>query len=354
MNNERQTLMEQEAREAPKIIAKQLLVNEAMILDLCAQLKKNPPPFVLTIGRGSSDHACTFAKYLFETRLGLVTASGAPSVVTHYHAKLKMANALAVGISQSGKSPDICKMMEMAKGAEAVTLALVNDSDSPLAKISKYVLPLCAGNEQAVAATKSYIASLTALVQFVANLAEDKNLKAAVNNLPITMDQVLTDTDWDGALLEFKDVDHALVIARGFGFPIAQEVALKFKETCGIQAEAFSSAEVLHGPFALIKKNHPFLLFMQNDATLNSNLELARKIRALSGKVILVIPKKLLAQKILDEIADFVIFLPESSDPILDPIHTVLACYLMIAKLSVLRGFNPDAPLNLRKVTETV
>jgi len=347
------TLMEQEARETPQVVKRQLLAYEKLIFNLNKRLTENPQCFAMTIGRGSSDHACTFAKYLLETKLNLVTASAAPSTVTLYNAKLKMDQALVIGISQSGQSPDICKMLEAAKKSHAITLALVNEVNSPLAKIAEYVVPLWAGEEKAVAATKSYVASLTALVQLVAHLSYDQKLIAAVNKLPESLAEVITEVNWDEAISVLKNIDRTLVIARGFSFPIAQEIALKFKETAGIQAEAFSSAEVLHGPFALVKRDHPFLLFMQDDATLPGNLELAKKIKQLHGKIILVVPKNLLTRAVLHKIADFVVLLPESIDPRIDSIHTVLASYLMIARLSVLRGFNPDAPDNLKKITET-
>jgi len=348
------TLMQQETRSAPEIVACQLKENTAVILKLVERLRANPPKFAVTIGRGSSDHACTFAKYLLETKLGLVTASAAPSTVTIYNANLQMQNALVIGISQSGKSPDICQMMQAARAAGAITVAIVNHVTSPLAEIAEYVLPLWAGEEKAVAATKSYIASLTVLTQLVAFWANDEALQAALEKLPETLTVALSDGHWAGTVDELKQVSHTLVIARGFGFPIAQEAALKLKETAVIQAEAFSSAEVLHGPFALVQKNRPFLMFAQNDTTLSGNLELAKKIKALRGKVILFIPKNLLSSDELKQIAAWVVLLPASLHPILDPIVAIEVFYLMVEQLALARGYNPDTPANLLKVTETI
>lgn len=347
------TLMEQETIEAPESVMKQLKANEKVINLLAERIQKIKPKFALTIGRGSSDHACTYAKYLLETNLGLVTASAAPSVVTIYNANLKLKDVLVIGISQSGKSPDICKMMEVARSMGAITVAIVNEIDSPLAKIAEFLVPLHAGKEISIAATKSYIASLSALVHLVSIAAENQKLFSALQNLPKALAEVLK-YSWDEAISEFKNVNRTLVIARGFGFPIAQEAALKFKETCSIQAESFSAAEVLHGPFALIKKNHPYLLFAQDDASLFGTLELAKKIQSLGGKSILALPlNNNISQSELHDYATIILKMPHSLHPILDPIMIIEAFYLMIAKLAVARGFDPDSPENLQKITET-
>lgn len=347
------TLMELEARETPEIIAKQLKENDHVLRILSERLLKAKPKFVLTIGRGSSDHACTYAKYLFETNLGLVTASAAPSVVTVYQAQLQMKDALVIGISQSGKSPDICKMMEVARAAGAITVAIVNEVASPLAKIAEFLVPMFAGEEKAVAATKSYITALSALVHLVSICSANQKLYDDLQKLPEVLAEVLN-YSWNGIIEEFKNINRTLVIARGFGFPIAQEAALKFKETSSIQAEAFSAAEVLHGPFALVKKNHPYLLFAQDDATLYGTLALAKKIKLLGGKSILALPSNDdVSISNLHDAASIVLPLPKSVASVLDPVLIIQAFYPMIAQLAVERGFNPDTPENLKKITET-
>lgn len=347
------TLMEQESREVPQLIARQMKANAAVLLQLSEKLRKIPPKYALTIGRGSSDHACTYAKYLLETNLGLITASAAPSVVTVYNAQLQMKDALVIGVSQSGQSPDICKMMEVARNDGATTVAIVNEINSPLAKTAEFLVPMYAGEERAVAATKSYITALSALAQLTAIYANNKKLLNDLNQLPELLAETLN-LSWVAALEEFKNINNTLVVARGFGFPIAQEAALKFKETSAIQAEAFSTAEILHGPFALIKKNHPYLLFAQIDATLAGTLELAKKITALGGRVILAIAHNAKIKPAeLKKIAAVILPLPHSLDAILDPIMTIQAFYPLVAQLAMLRGFNPDAPDNLKKVTET-
>lgn len=348
------TIMAAEARDATQVVARQLRENDAVLHRLAAKLQQSPPPFVVTIGRGSSDHACTFAKYLCETKLGLITASAAPSTVTVYHADLNFDHALVIGISQSGQSPDICAMMDAARRKGATTVALVNVADSPLARSAEFVIPLCAGEEKAVAATKSYIAALTALVHFIAVMTGSAELQRACAQLPQAMENATSGLVWREFGECFRSIHHTLIIGRGYGFPIAQEIALKFKETAAIQAEAFSAAELLHGPLALIKHDHPYLLLAQDDATLPEVLALALRIKELGGKSMLVLPENRVDSLELARCTTSSLTLPATLDAIFNPIVAVQALYLLIADLAVARGYNPDSPANLKKVTETL
>ena len=222
------------------------------------------PRAVVTVGRGSSDHAATFAQYLIETRLGVMTASAAPSVSSLYNATPDMAGVVCLAISQSGKSPDLLTAVEGAKAAGAFVIALVNDETSPLAALADETAPLGAGPELSVAATKSYIAALSAIVQLVACWTEDEVLLAALADLPGLLEQAWA-LDWSAATAALRDARNLYVIGRGVGFGVAQEAALKFKETCGLHAEAFSAAEVRHGPMALVGRGFPVLALAQND-----------------------------------------------------------------------------------------
>ena len=345
------TQMELETRQVPNVIAKQLKENESLLRNIAARLDTSSISFVMTIGRGSSDHACTFAKYLIETQLGLVTASSAPSVLTLYRSQLKVRNALVIGISQSGQSPDICEVMQGARNNGAITLAIVNQVDSPLADAAEFVVPIGAGVEKAVAATKSYIASLTVLLQLVAIWSKNRVLFASLDDLSEKLQEAL-EKDWSAAIELFRNIDDTLILARGLSFAIAKEAALKCKESASIQAEAYSAAEVLHGPFALIKKNHPYLLIAQNDQALKGILTLSKKIRAAKGKSVLAVDPNLLKGKDKN-CADLILPLPFSENPIQAPLLFIQSFYVMIAKIAVERGLNPDAPVHLKKVTET-
>lgn len=344
--------MEKEAFETPKVIRRALKENQNILGSLAKRLQNHPPPFVMTNARGSSDHASTFAKYLFESRLGWVTSSAAPSVVTMYGANLNVDNALVLGISQSGQSPDVCEILETSRRKGAITVAMVNDVNSPLAGLADYVIPLWVGEEKAVAATKSYISSLFAILHFSAIYLQDYHLLSQLEELPDVLEETLT-MDWSGAVAILKEYDDVLVVARGFGYPIAQEAALKFKETCSIHAEAFSGAEILHGPLALVGRDYPVLMFIQEDLTYSGMLELAQKVISLGGKPLLAYPKSLESEVNITSVDSILLPLPASLDSLCDPIMAIQAFYPMIAHLSTAKGKSPDHPKNLKKVTKT-
>jgi glucosamine--fructose-6-phosphate aminotransferase (isomerizing) len=343
------TLMQQEASSTPEIINQQLTENISIIKSLVEHLKKNPPPFAYTIARGSSDNAAYYAQYLFATQTGLVTASLPPSINSLYHSQLQVKNALAIGISQSGASPDLCNSLQAAKEAGATTVAIVNKTNSVLAGIADFVIPMHAGEEKAVAATKTYIASLSAIAQLVAYYADNKTLLKALPQLPMQL-ELANKCSWQAAVEQLHTIHNIFVLGRGIGFPIAEEAALKFKETANIHAESFSSAEFQHGPMALAKPNVPFLLMAQADATLPGVLAFSEKLTNLGTKTLLACA----ADKISNpKVANTILPLPNSLQPVLDPITTIQAFYLMMAELAVNRGYNPDKPENLNKVTET-
>ena len=212
---------------------------------------------------------------------------------------------------------------------------------------------MLAGEEKAVAATKTYIASLAICAQLVSRLCKNKQLMNAVTRLPQTLNEALN-ISWKSAIDKFRTINDTFIIGRGYGFPIAQEAALKFKETAGIQAEAFSSAEVLHGPFALVKQKKPILLFAQNDASLKGILDVAKQIKKVGGISILAAPDGILPKDEYKNAASLLLPLPKSLHPILDPIVTIQIFYSMVAELAVIRGFNPDASEHLKKITETL
>ena len=354
-----QTIMEKEAREAPGVIEKQLLQNEGIWLTLAERLHKNPVPFAVTIARGSSDHAATFLKYLLEVKFGIPTVSAAPSVLTIYQKNLHLKGALVIGVSQSGQSPDIVEMMRSARQSGAITVAIVNKENSLLAETSEYVIPIRAGVEEAVAATKSYIGSLSAFLHFLAvyekHLLKKQETFLALQALPDLMRETFSISwnDFSAKLFEVSSSvrQNSIILGRGFGYPIAQESALKLKETCALHAESFSSAEFLHGPLGLIQEAFPVILYLQDDQTIKSSLMTAKRIKEAGGSVFVISPQDLVEPD--PSISTQVFWLPKSRHPLLDSVLGIAAFYPMVAKLSVLKGMNPDAPRLLKKVTET-
>jgi glucosamine--fructose-6-phosphate aminotransferase (isomerizing) len=339
-----QTLMFGEAQEAADVVAAQFARNHDTVVALAAQLRATPPPFVATCARGSSDHAATYGKYLFETQLGLPTVSMSPSVSSVYGVRQRLDGALYIAISQSGRSPDLLRSVEDAKAAGARMVVLVNDESSPLAALADTVLPLCAGPERSVAATKSYLAALSALLQLTAHWSEQPDLLDAVPQVPDAL-RAAWQADWSPLVEGLVQAHNLFVLGRGLGLGIAQEAALKFKETCGLHAEAFSSAEVKHGPMALVGPEFPLLCFTQPDATEAGTLALADEFRS-RGACVWTASANAGVRDALP--------LPSAPHPACAPLLAVQAFYRAVNALALRRGHNPDVPPHLNKVTETV
>jgi glucosamine--fructose-6-phosphate aminotransferase (isomerizing) len=341
------TLMFQEAQQAADVVAAQFERNHATVVALAQSLRETPPPFVVTCARGSSDHAATYAKYLFETRLGIVTASASPSVGSVYEARQNLAGALYLVISQSGKSPDLLRNAQAARESGARVVALVNVEDSPLAQLADTVIPLHAGPERSVAATKSYLASLSALLQLAAHWNARPPLLDALATLPEEL-RAAWRCDWSALTEGLVGARNLFVLGRGLGLAAAQEAALKFKETCGLHAEAYSSAEVKHGPMALVGPGFPVLCFAQPDETGAGTLALAQEFRARGAQVwVAAVPDASVA---IPGLLPLATPLHAASAPLL----TVQSFYRAINALALRRGHDPDLPPHLNKVTETV
>jgi glutamine---fructose-6-phosphate transaminase (isomerizing) len=337
------TLMYREAHESADAIARQLVANRDAVSALAERLRQTPPRFIVTSARGSSDHAATFAKYVFETQLGYATSSSSPSVSSVYAVPQKLEGALYLAISQSGKSPDLLRQAQAAQRSGAYVVALVNVEDSPLADIADTVIPLRAGPENSVAATKSYICSLSAIVHIASLWNSDSHLLQALHAVPDALKATWA-MDWSPLVHGLTAARNLFVVGRGLGLGAAQEAALKLKETCGLHAEAFSAAEVKHGPMTLVEPNFPVLFFTQDDDTAASTLELANEFRARGARVWTAsqhdVPGKLPVAA--------------TSHPICTPLVTIAGFYRAANELALRRGRNPDVPPHLRKVTETI
>jgi len=338
------TKMEAEAEEAVLVAERQLREYPSLLTELGRAIKEVDPQLVVTCARGSSDHAATYAKFLIETGTGTPAASHSPSISSIYGTRWrKLERTLFLAISQSGQSPDLVLSAQAAREAGASVLALVNEAASPLSEASAMTLPILAGKEESVAATKSYVGTLLALAHLVAEWTDDGPLRAALASSPEILRRAW-ELDWSEAVGALRGVRGMYVIGRGSTFGIAQEAALKFKETCGIHAEAFSAAEVRHGPMAIIGEKFPVLLLVPADAARESVAPLAEE---LVGRGACVLTAGLTVEGAID--------LPSLLDvhAALAPAACIMSVYKMAAALSLARGLDPDAPPYLRKVTET-
>jgi glucosamine--fructose-6-phosphate aminotransferase (isomerizing) len=338
------SLMLQEAREAPAAVARLLKENAKACAALGARLRESAPPFAVSCARGSSDAAATYAKYLLEIRLGLVTASVGPSVQSVYAAAPNVKGALFFAVSQAGRSPDLLHLAEAARVGGAITVAFVNDTSSPLAGICETVLPLNAWPERSVAATKSCICSFAAILQLAAHWSRDRQLLDALDRLPEDLERAAA-ADWSPARERLAAAEDIFIVGRGIGLGLALEASLKLKETCGIHAEALSAAEMMHGPMTLAGQSFPVLVFSQNDGALQSIADL---VGVLTRRGVPVVAA--------GSTPDGCLALPcdATLNPFATPIALLQSFYPLAESVARARGRDPDAPPHLQKVTETV
>jgi len=339
-------LMLQEVRQTPQILERIWQGSKNMDA-LVNALERRPPRFMMTVARGSSDHAASFLKYAFEIGLGLPVGSAAPSLTSVYRRPLALEGVLVLAISQSGASPDVVESLEFARASGAITAALVNQTDSPLAQAAEFVLPLQAGEEKAVAATKSYLSSLFVGLALVSRLHPDPALSAALERLPEVLSQTLALEDLAREKAErYRYARSLTVLGRGLHYGVALEAALKLRETSGIQADAYSSAEFSHGPMRVVEPGYPILALQSRDEAAPFSLEAYRALEARGAEMLLVGADA-------DLNAAVRLIAPSSGHRFTDPLATMTAVYLFAGHLALAKGLNPDAPPSLSKVTLT-
>lgn len=335
--------MRREINEIPEACARLLDTSGAALRDAGAALAKKDPAFICTVARGSSDHASLFIKYAIELTTGRAVASLGPSLASIYGAKLSLGQAAVFSISQSGQSPDIIALMKAAGEAGGLTVALTNTTASPLWDISHLKIDIAAGPELAVAATKSYVNSAVAGLAILAEWTGNAELKKAVADLPGHFAKALA-LEWSPLFAALEKSESLYVLGRGPALAIASEAALKFKETADYHAEAYSSAEVLHGPVALVDRTFPVLAFAARDAAEESVAGIAENIAGRGAPTFLTSDR---AQK--SARLPFV----ATGHPITDALCLIVPFYGFVEALSRRRGYDPDKPAALSKVTKT-
>jgi glucosamine--fructose-6-phosphate aminotransferase (isomerizing) len=337
------SLMRTEALATAHVIEEQFNQNQQLLDEMAQYLNQKNPYSLVSIARGSSDHAAQYLNFLTTVKMGKLTTSLSMSALTLYQAEIDVSKSIGVAISQSGQSPDVIKPIDYIKSKNRPTFAIVNDTNSPLAKISEWVIPLHAGPEKAVAATKSFIASLAASANLIAAWKNDSNLIRGLHHLPDDLEKAQK-LDWTLAIERLEKAKRIMIVGRGYGLSLALEAALKLTETCAIQAEAFSAAEIKHGPQALIEQGYPLLIFANRGPALHTMLDLADDMKSRGANVILAAPP-FVKEKQLE------IQMTHSEE--LDVITAIQSFYLMTEELSRNLGLNPDRPKHLSKVTKT-
>ena len=341
------SLLESEANEAPSLAAKQFARLSADLSGVVRRLERAAPRMAATIARGSSDHAADFAAYLFGLRLSLATASIPPSFASVYRRALRLENALVMAISQSGESPDLVAALESARAGGALTLALVNEAGSVLARAAEIEIPIGAGAERAVAATKTFILSLTAIAHLVAAWSRDGELLAALEGLPAALEQCAS-VDWSAAEETLAGSRDCYVVGRGPSLPAAREIALKLKEVCGVHAAALSAAELLHGPIAIASPRLPAIVLEAGDAARATVSAALERLLAAGAPVVLVSDREKHDRGVI------AVRIPAAGHSLLQPAVAAQAAYPFLAVLARRLGRDPDRPPQLQKVTRTL
>jgi glucosamine--fructose-6-phosphate aminotransferase (isomerizing) len=336
--------MARETEESAAAVDRLLTRESKSIADLAARIAHRAPAVLTTSARGSSDHSATYFKYLFEICCGLPVASLGPSVVSVYGADLRLKGGVHLTVSQSGASPDIVALQSAARVGGSLTVAFLNVTDSPVGRDADIVIPLHAGEERSVAATKSFIAACAALAALTAGMSRDPELSSGLRALPSRLADVAPDF---GPAAELLAASSSLYTAgRGPGFAMALEAALKAKETAALHAEAFSLAELMHGPARLAGSSLPVLAFLPHDAAFAANAASVARLAALASPIV----------TIGDPVDGSRCHIPAAStgSGLLDPIIQIGVYYRLIEKVARLNGSDPDRPPNLRKVTQTI
>ncbi len=331
-----------ETAEAGAAVAAMLPHAKGVLDTLAGRLAERQPQVITTAARGSSDQAASVFKYLVELGAGIPVASIGPSIASVYDRPLRLAGALHITVSQSGQSPDLVALQAAAKAGGALTLAVVNTADSPVAAGADFVIDICAGPERSVAATKTFIASAAALAAVAATVAADRALADALARLP---DALAGASDPDPALVaKLAAAPSLFCVGRGPALGLAGEAALKFKELAALHAEAFSLAEVMHGPLGLIGPGFPVLGFVPADGALALNTKALQRLADAGADLATFSPAPLPGRTMA---------MPATGAPAIDALAAMPSFYRLVHAVSLARGLSPETPRHLAKVTHT-
>lgn len=336
-----------EINEQPAALERTLVGEKAKYESVGRALRARDIDLVVLVGRGSSDNAALFGRYLIETRAGIPVSLCAPSVFTLYNAKLRLDRALVVGVSQSGEGDDINLVLEKAKAAGAFTLAVTNEADSTMAKLVDEAMLIHAGRERSVAATKTYTGQMLHFYMLANELASER---IPIESIPDLAAAALAGVDEVKALVErYVFMENCVIVGRGMNYGNSYELALKLMETCYVVAERFSSADFFHGPLAIIERRFPVITFAPKGPTLKSSLELLERLRELKADCLSITNSEEAASHSTRSL-----MLPSDIDEILTPIPFIIPAQLFAGLLSAAKGLDPDAPRSISKVTKTI
>jgi len=343
------SILEQEIKEQPEVI-RRLIEYSADQAKAIMDALRGKFNYILIAARGSSDNAARYAQYLFQIINEVPVALATPSVFSLYHKAPKLEDALVIGISQSGQSPDIVSVLEEARRQGRPSVAITNDPSSPLAQAAQFTLDLQAGQEKAVAATKTYTASLLAIALLSNALEKDKAAFAEIQRLPAQVQEAVEQSMQQTSRMErYRYMQHGAVIGRGFNYSTAFEVALKIKELTGITTVPYSSADFLHGPVASLTRGYPVFGIAPSGIMAEDMSAIINKANAMQAELVVISDlEEMLAQ------AQLPLPIPPGVPEWLSPLVAVIPGQILAWQIALSRGLDPDKPKGLSKVTETL
>jgi glucosamine--fructose-6-phosphate aminotransferase (isomerizing) len=342
--------LREEIFEQPGILRNWLESQLGKVDQIARAIRDRQVDYVFLAARGTSDHAGVYAQYLWGSLNRLPVALAAPSLFTKYAESPRLRNALVVGLSQSGESPDIVSVLAEGRQQGALTLAITNAIDSPLAQAAEYTIDLQAGLEKAVAATKTYTAELMAVAALAAVLSGNQEHLAALQRVPAAVQQALEQDEAAAKIAaRCRELTQCVVLGRGYDYATALEWALKLKELAYVFADAYSAADFQHGPIALAAPGFPVFAVATHGAMLSDMLELLRRLRNENGAELLVVSD---SNNAID-LAQSALRLPANLPEWLSPLASIIPAQLFCYHLTVAKGYDPEAPRGLRKVTLT-
>ncbi len=339
-----------EINEQPERIRSLLSSQRKVVEKIASDICKRDVQYVFLAARGTSDNAGRYANYLLGAQNGLPLALATPSLFTYYKRPPKLKNALVIGISQSGKSPDIVSVLDEGKKQGCATLAITNEPNSPLGQSADHVIDIQAGIEKAVAATKTYTTELMSIAMLSAALSGNKKHWKELSKVSVWMKEVLKQDKIIAQVAQrYRYMNQTIVLGRGFNYASAFEWALKLKELTYINAEPYSSADFAHGPIAMIEPGFPVLAIAPKGKVFNSMLEMLKRLREDISAELIVISndKKALA------LAQVPLTIPSNVPEWLSPLVSILPAQLFAYYLTLAKGYNSEQPRTIRKVTET-
>lgn len=341
--------MWEEILEQPAVLKGCIDINREAIKSIVGELGAREIDSVVIAARGTSDHAGVYGKYVIEYAAGLPVSLAAPSIYTVYGRKVKLEKSLVIGISQSGKAEDVLQVLKSAGESGALTVSITNDEASPLAATARYHLYCGAGVEKSVAATKTFTSQMYVLAWLVAEWTGNEEMKAELEQVPGEMLSLFAQAeDIKSKVQRYRYINECFVLGRGINYSITLEAALKIQETNYVRAKAYATSDFYHGPFAMVEKDMPVMLFAPEGPSLEDLSEMAAKLKAVQAELLIVSNNEELL-----ELAQCAFRIPRTSSDIISPFYNVVIAQMFACQLALAKGLDPDAPRGLKKVTIT-